>query len=168
MGIDSAALYKRLEETYARFDVMYENALTNYYTLQIKDIMKQLYIDNAREIKGLIFVDGTWEIGTEMLTELFTDYSTCVILCVCLSPTEREQISRQDVSKVIYFEDISLMRYMSYLFVWLENAMSANEPIIVYNNTLYCSLKNWLRERHELFHLSFSIEHMKLTINHAQ
>lgn len=168
-SIDSKTLYSQLEKTYEKFGYTYEYVLNEYYAEQ-KDIIKQLYVNSSKPIKGIIFVDGTYKIGNDLLTELFNKYSTCFVLCVCLMPAERHKISQYNVNKSIYFENLSIMRYMDFFFKWLSSSFSStakklyvNDQIVIYNNTLYYCLKNWLRENN-FFRISFSIEKLQCTI----
>lgn len=174
--MDSATLYEQLQITYKQFGQSYENVLAEYYSKQM-DVMKHLYVEQSRFVKGIILIDGTFEIGLEQLTELFTTYSTCFAVCVCLMPEERKQISSKDMTKVIHFENLSIMRYLSHFFNWLINVIPINtvqnnrsdeERIVVYNNTLYTNVKYWLREHGNLFHLVFTVEHLQNTIENLQ
>lgn len=166
MSIDSAALYKELEKTYEKFNKTYEGVLLEYYTKQT-DLMKRLYVDNPRRVRGIVFVDGTYEISSDLLMELFTNYSTVFVVCACLSSTERKQICENDMTKVTKFEDLSVMRYMSDFFEWLLRILPLNkkrtqdEKIIVYDSTSYTSLTRLLVMRQDAFRRVYAMNYLK-------
>lgn len=156
------------DKTYQGFGFTYASVLTKYYHKHIADLMQTLYTEKSRIIKGIIYIDGLFQIDANILTDLFLNYSTCFVLVVCLLPEQRERISRDNVNKAIIFENISIMRYTSHLFSWiLENAMERAKtcPLLICNTTLYNAVRCWLYEHRQCFRMTFSVEHLRSTLD---
>lgn len=167
MGITSRDLYAELEKTYIALGKTYEGVLRDYCYDQ-NELMKTLYVDNCRRVRGIIFVDGTYDIGSELLTEMFTKYSTVFVVCALLSPAERKQISDNDMNKVIKFENVSIMRYMNPFIERLTLAcpvekkrISQYEKIVAYDSTLYADLRAWLHKNPFIFRVVYSIHQLR-------
>lgn len=164
--MDSETLYLELDKTYKLFGQTYENVLNEYYHEHV-DIIKQLYVKNSQHVRGIVFVDGTYKITSDLLTNLFKKYSTCIVLCVCLTPAERHQISQKDVNKAIYFENLSIMRYMESFFNWLFlfSKESVDNQIVVYNSTLYYSIKDWITRHQKIFRIAYSMDQLESVVD---
>lgn len=163
-------MYEEMQKTYQRFGKNYENVLAQYY-FDLMGPMKRLYVDESRPVRGIIFVDGTYEIGAEILLEMFTKYSAVFMVCCCLSPAERKSIGENDTKKMMLFESVSIMRYLSYFFEWLYRAHPVDpkrrtqEKIMVYNSTYYPSLENFLRDRRDAFHRVYNMNYLRVVLS---
>lgn len=164
--MDSETLYLELDKTYKLFDHTYENVLNEYYREYV-DVIKQLYINNSQNVRGIVFVDGTYKITSDLLTDLFKRYSTCIVLCVCLTPAERHEISQKDINKAIYFENLSIMRYMDSFFNYLLSfsKQSIDNQLVIYNSTLYYSMKHWINKNQKIFQVSYSIDQLQSIVD---